>query len=143
MKEGQKVEDLPTYRRFWAPTPDERRRKLMPFFWRLVTDEGSIAGNAALGSEAKLTNRRLFSYPGYAEILVGQALDSAITSNDPVRNPEETVLEGLRRKRGLSREQVATFASWDGSRRLPNTPRARRRSTRAMKPLGIAAPRWR
>ena len=55
----------------------------------------------------------LFSYPGYAEILVGRALDAAITSNDPVRNPEETILEGLRRARRLSREQVATFASWD------------------------------
>jgi hypothetical protein len=113
LKEGQRLDEVPSYRTFWAPTPEERRRKLMPFFWRLVTEEGSIAGNTALGSEVKLTNRRFFSYPGYAEILVGQALDGTITSNDPVRNPEETVLEGVRRRRGLSREQVATFASWD------------------------------
>jgi hypothetical protein len=113
LRENQRVEDTATYQRFWAPTPEERRRKLMPFFWRLVTDEGSIAGNRTLGSEARLTNRRFFSYPGYAEILVGRALDDVITSNDPVRNPQETVLEGLRRARGLSRGQVAVFASWD------------------------------
>ena len=113
LKKDQRAEDTATYKRYWAATPDERRRKLMPFFWRLVTEEGSIAGNPALGSDARLTNRRFFSYPGYAEILVGRALDAAITSNDPVRNPEETILEGLRRALRLSREQVATFASWD------------------------------
>jgi hypothetical protein len=113
LKENQRVEDSPVYQRFWAPTPDERRRKLMPFFWRLVTEEGSIAGNAALGSEARLTNQMRFSYPGYAELLLGQAFDAEIRSNDPIRNPHETVLERLRTARGLSREQVATFASWD------------------------------
>ena len=113
LKENQRVEDSPVYQRFWAPTPDERRRKLMPFFWRLVTEEGSIAGNAALGSEARLTNQMRFSYPGYAELLLGQAFDAEIHSNDPIRNPHETVLERLRTVRGLSREQVATFASWD------------------------------
>jgi hypothetical protein len=113
LKEDQRVEDSPTYQRFWAPTPDERRRKLMPFFWRLVTEQGSIAGNATLGSEARLTNQMRFSYPGYAELLLGQAFDAEIRSNDPIRNPRETVLERLRKARGLSREQVATFASWD------------------------------
>ncbi|MEO5822935.1 MAG: alkaline phosphatase family protein, partial [Vicinamibacteraceae bacterium] len=138
LKEGQKVEEVPTYRTFWAPTPDERRRKLMPFFWRLVTEDGSIAGNVALGSEASLTNRRLFSYPGYAEILVGQALDSAITSNDPIRNPEETVLEGLRRKRGLSREQVATFASWDVFKAIAEHTEGATTINAGDEPLGIA-----
>ena len=113
LKENQRVEDSPVYARFWAPTPDERRRKLLPFFWRLVTEQGSIAGNAALGSEARLTNQMRFSYPGYAELLLGQAFDAEIHSNDPIRNPHETVLERLRAARGLSREQVATFASWD------------------------------
>jgi hypothetical protein len=113
LKENQRAEDSPVYKQFWAPTPDERRRKLMPFFWRLVTEQGSIAGNAALGSEARLTNQLRFSYPGYAELLLGQAFDAEIHSNDPIRNPHETVLERLRAARGLSREQVATFASWD------------------------------
>lgn len=113
LREKQRLEDSPLYKRFWAPTPAERRRKLMPFFWTLVTEHGSIAGNPALGSDVRLSNRKRFSYPGYAEILVGRALDDVITSNDPVRNPEETVLEGLRRVLRLSPRQVATFASWD------------------------------
>ena len=36
-----------------------------------------------------------------------------ITSNDPIRNPYETVLERLRRELKLTPAQVATFASWD------------------------------
>jgi hypothetical protein len=113
LKKDQKLEDSASYQRFWAATPDERRRKLLPFFWRLITEQGSIAGNPALGSDVRLRNRRWFSYPGYAELLLGRPVDDVITSNDPVRNPHETVLERLRRDLKLSREQVATFASWD------------------------------
>src|SRR5262245_32715465 len=69
LKEDQKIEDSPLYKRFWAPTPEERRRKILPFFWTLVTEQGAIAGNRALGSSVKLRNRLWFSYPGYAEIL--------------------------------------------------------------------------
>ena len=113
LKKDQSAEDAATYKRYWADTPDARRRKLLPFFWRLVTEQGSIAGNPALGSDARLSNTLRFSYPGYAEILLGQAFDSTITSNDPVRNPHETVLERLRRDLKLTRAQVATIASWD------------------------------
>jgi hypothetical protein len=113
LKADQKVEDSPLYRRYWAETPDARRRKLLPFFWTLVTEHGSIAGNRALGSSVTLSNRRWFSYPGYAEILTGQAHDPEITSNDPIRNPFETVLERIRREKQLTAGQVATFASWD------------------------------
>jgi len=113
LREKERLEDSPVYQRFWAPTPEERRRKLLPFFWRLVTEQGSIAGNPALGSDARLSNRKRFSYPGYAEILLGQAFDTEITSNDPIRNPYETVLERLRRELKLTPAQVATIASWD------------------------------
>jgi hypothetical protein len=113
LRENQRLEEAPVYQRFWAPTADERRRKLLPFFWKLVTEQGSVAGNPALGSEVRLSNQKRFSYPGYAEILVGRAMDDVITSNDAVRNPEETVLERLRAELKLTREQVATFASWD------------------------------
>lgn len=113
LKEGAALENDPTYKRFWASDPQERRRKLMPFFWgTLMSEHGSIAGNQALGSSVRLTNRHWFSYPGYSEILVGQAHDDEIKSNDPLRNPFPTVLEGLREKLNLPRERVATFASW-------------------------------
>src|SRR5688500_12965539 len=77
------VETQPAYRRFHAGTPQERREKLMPFFWReLMTRHGSIAGNPALNSSVTLTNTHRFSYPGYSEILVGEAHDDVIKSND-------------------------------------------------------------
>ena len=105
--------DTDAYRKYWASTAEERRALLMPFFWgRLMKTQGSIAGNQALGSRVLLTNNRRFSYPGYSELLTGQAHDDVIVSNDPVRNPYPTVLEFLKRKLELSSREVAAFASW-------------------------------
>jgi hypothetical protein len=112
LKDGQKVEETTSYKRYWASTPEERRRKLMPFFWSLVTDHGSIAGDRRSGSAVRLGNTHWFSYPGYAEILLGEPHDAAIKSNDPIRNPYPTVLEAIQRKHNLPREKVATFAGW-------------------------------
>jgi hypothetical protein len=85
----------------------------MPFFWRTwMREHGSIAGNQTLGSQVRLTNRHWFSYPGYAEMLLGKAVDDRITSNDPVQNPFPTVLEFLRVRLRLPPEGVAAFASW-------------------------------
>jgi Metalloenzyme superfamily len=112
-KEGF-VEETPLYKKYWAPTPGERREKLMPFFWStLMKDNGSIAGNRKLGSTVEITNGHRFSYPGYSEILTGQARDEVINSNDKRRQPNSTVLEFLKRKLQLNTRQVAAFASWD------------------------------
>ncbi|MBS1787706.1 MAG: phosphoglyceromutase [Acidobacteria bacterium] len=109
-----KVEDSALYKKFWAATPEERRMKLMPFFWgTLMKDYGSIAGNRSLGSAVMTTNKMWFSYPGYSEILTGQAHDDVINSNDRNRNPNTSVLEFLKRKLKLTKNQVALFGSWD------------------------------
>jgi hypothetical protein len=108
------VEESALYGRYWAPSPEERRRKLLPFLWgTLLVEHGSIAGNRALGSTVELANRHRFSYPGYAEILTGVARDDVIKSNDQVQSPYPTVLEVLKRQLGLAKPQVATFASWE------------------------------
>lgn len=113
LRPGQKVEESPIYHRFWAESPKARREKLMPFFWKiLMAEHGSIAGNPALGSSVRLANRHRFSYPGYAEILLGEAHDAEIKSNDPTRNPYSTVLEVIRERLGVASERVATAASW-------------------------------
>lgn len=113
LREGDALEAHPLYRRFWAPTADERRRKLLPFFWgTLMREHGSIAGNPAIGSRVHLTNTHWFSYPGYAEMLLGRANDEAIKSNDPVQNPFPTVLEFLKTQAKLTSPQAALFASW-------------------------------
>ncbi|MGE0884141.1 MAG: phosphoglyceromutase [Blastocatellales bacterium] len=109
-----KVEDSALYKKYWAATAEERRMKLMPFFWgTLMKDHGSIAGNRALGSSVMTTNKMWFSYPGYSEILTGQAHDDVINSNDRIRNPNTSVLEFLKRKLKLNKTQVALFGSWD------------------------------
>ena len=114
LREKQRIEDQPAYKRFWADTAAARREKLMPFFWgTLMREHGSIAGNKALGSSVTLTNTHRFSYPGYSEILVGEAHDDVIKSNDAVRNPYSTVLEEIRTQLGLTQAQVGAFASWD------------------------------
>ena len=108
------AEESPLWQRYWAPTPEARRRKLMPFLWgTLLVEHGSIAGNQALGSVMRVTNRHRFSYPGYAEIATGAAHDAEIDSNDNRRTPFPTVLEIVRRELGLDRPAVATFASWE------------------------------
>jgi Metalloenzyme superfamily len=114
LSEKQRPEDQDVYKRYWADSPEARREKMMPFFWgTLMRDHGSIAGHARLGSSVTLTNRHRFSYPGYAEILLGEAHDDVIKSNDRVRNPYRTVLEEMKARLSLTREQVGVFASWE------------------------------
>src|SRR4051812_46524166 len=50
---------------FLAPTPEERRKKLMPFFWGTIVPRGQAFGNRALASAASVLNAERVSYPGY------------------------------------------------------------------------------
>ncbi len=97
----------------WRPSPVERRRALMPFFWTTLAPKGVVLGNLQKGSSVRVTNAFRVSYPGYSEILTGRAQDEAIRGNDAVRNPTPTVLEFQRRKLGLDSWQVAIFGSWE------------------------------
>jgi hypothetical protein len=112
LKDPKTIETAAAYKRFWAASPEERRRKLMPFFWNLVSQDGSIAGDHRTGSSVRLGNGHWFSYPGYAEILLGEPHDDAIKSNEAIRNPYTTVLETLRERLNLPSSRVAMFASW-------------------------------
>jgi hypothetical protein len=60
-----------------------------------------------------LRNGHRFSYPGYAEILLGEAHDAIISSNDRVQNPYTTLLEELKTHLGLPASKAAAFASWE------------------------------
>lgn len=113
------VEKSAAYKKFWAETAKERREKLMPFFWgTLMRDHGSIAGNRDLNSTVKTTNKLWFSYPGYSELLTGQARDDVLKSNDHGQNPFPSVLDFIQRKLGLDANRVAVFASWDAFSRI-------------------------
>ncbi|RPJ56899.1 MAG: AP protein [Acidobacteria bacterium] len=99
-------------KKYDAPTPQERRAKLLPFFWKEIAPKGVVIGNRDKASEFRLKNPHRFSYPGYAEILAGQHVE-AVKSNDPVRIPQETVLEYTARRLSLPPTGVAAFAAWD------------------------------
>jgi len=96
---------------FWRSDAADRRRALLPFFWSTLAAGGSIFGNRARGSRVNVSNAYRVSYPGYAEILTGQAQPS-ITENKAVPNPHETILEFVRRKLKVGPMQVAAFGSW-------------------------------
>lgn len=114
LKKDETLAASPLYQRYWAETGEARRARVMPFFWTTwMTSHGSIAGNRALGSRFGLTNTRRFSYPGYSEILTGEAHDAVIDSNDNRRYAFPTLLDVLQRRLGLGHGQVALFGSWE------------------------------
>lgn len=93
-------------------TERERREALMPFFWT------KLAPHAAVFSNVRVTNGIRVSYPGYSEILTGRSEDRLIHSNQPIRNPNPTVLEFLKNRLKLSKDRVALFASWQTFRQI-------------------------
>jgi hypothetical protein len=116
----QDVEAHPLFKAYWRPTAEARRRALMPFLWdELFVRHGSVVGNPAAGSAMRLGNRHRFSYPGYAELMLGVAHDDEIRSNDNRRYPHETILQFLRRSLDASPERVALFGSWSSFQSIP------------------------
>lgn len=110
-------------KRFWKPTPEERRTTLLPFVWSTIAAKGQIFGDPAKKSRSSLTNGLWFSYPGYNEMLSGVA-DPRIDSNDKVPNPNVTVLEWLNTRPGFQ-GRVAAFGSWDVLPFIVNTERSK------------------
>lgn len=101
----------PVEQRFGGTTPEQRREKLLPFFWNVLAKQGQVFGDPSRHSAARVTNGLLFSYPGYNEILSGFP-DPRVDSNDRIPNPNVTVLEWLNQRPGFT-GRVAAFASWE------------------------------
>jgi len=97
---------------FEGKTPEEKRKKLMPFFWNTIVIEGQLYGNRDMGSKVDVANKMVFSYPGYNEILTGFADDENIDSNAKNYNKNITILEKVN-NRSSHKGKVAAFASWD------------------------------
>jgi hypothetical protein len=110
--------------RFWATTPLQRRKILMPFFWNVIARQGQIYGNRNYDNNADCSNTMWFSYPGYNEILSGFADDENINSNKKINNPNETLLEFLN-KLPQYKGKVAAFGSWDVFPFIINEERSR------------------
>ena len=108
--------------RFGGANAEQRREKLMPFFWSVVAKQGQVFGDPGADSEARVTNDMRFSYPGYNELLSGFA-DPRIDSNDKIPNPNVTVLEWLNRQDAF-KGKVAAYASWELLPWILNEPRS-------------------
>jgi hypothetical protein len=107
---------------FWRPTPEERRKALLPFMWSEIATKGQIYGNRLKGSDAHITNTRKFSYPGYNEFLTGAA-DASIDSNKKLPNRNTNVFEWLNTRPGL-KGKVAAVVNWDAIPWILNTERS-------------------
>lgn len=108
-------------RKYWGASEQERRQKLMPFFWNTIAREGQLYGNRKFDNKVNVKNRYRFSYPGRSETLCGY-YDPEINSNHYPDNPNENVLEFLNHQPGFE-GKVVTFASWDAVARIVNRDR--------------------
>lgn len=99
------------FKTFGGTTQQERREKLLPFFWSIMAEKGQIYGNRWAGNNVNIKNIYGFSYPGYNEILTGYP-DEKVNSNDKIDNKNITVLEFLN-KQPKFKGKVAAYATWD------------------------------
>ncbi len=111
------------YEKYWSENEKERRKKLLPFLWSTVEQQGQLFGNRTAGSKVDNANPYWFSYPGYSEIMTGYA-DTAINSNSYPPNPHVTVLEFLNKQPKLKGKVVA-FGAWNAFDRILNEERSK------------------
>ena len=108
--------------KYWRETAEERRETLLPFLWSYVPQHGYMLGNRYKNSIMRVANKMNFSYPGYSEMFCGWADDERVDSNDPVLNPNVSVLEVVNadpRYKG----SVMMYSSWESIRFAVNNER--------------------
>lgn len=97
--------------KFWSNNADERRKKLFPFLWSAIAQQGQLYGNRKYNNFVNNANPYWFSYPGYNEIFTGYP-DTAVNSNDKIYNKNTNVLEFINKQKGYE-GKVAAFTTWD------------------------------
>ena len=96
---------------YWDKSPEERRKKLLPFFWNVMGAQGQLHGNRAYGNKVNVSNPYALSYPGYSELLTG-SVDFTIHNNSRKRNKNKNLLEVLSKSSAFG-GRVAAFTSWN------------------------------
>lgn len=96
---------------YWADTKEERRKKLMPFFWNVISKKGQMYGNRDFNNKVDVANLYSVSYPGYNEIFTGTT-DISISGNSKKKNPNINVLEYLNKIEEFT-GKIAVFSSWN------------------------------
>ena len=74
-------DSLGLIKKYGGATEQERREKIMPFFWNTIAKKGQVYGNRLFGNNINTENPHWFSYPGYSEIFTGY-VDERINSNE-------------------------------------------------------------
>ena len=98
---------------YGGSSPDLSRGALIPFFWSELVPNGVLLGNVSRGGGVRVTNKELFSAPGYIEILTGEPHDDVV-SNDLIRYPYPSFMEYAKEGLGLGYTDLATIGSWGG-----------------------------
>jgi hypothetical protein len=96
---------------YWDEDVNVRRKKLMPFFWSTIVNQGQLYGNRLYENRVDVANFYKISYPGYNEILTGFP-DPVFIPNIPLQNRNRNILEWLNSKAGY-KGKVAAFSSWN------------------------------
>jgi hypothetical protein len=109
------------YKNYWSNNAEERRQKLMPFFWNTLVQKGQLYGNRLYGNKVDNANPHWFSYPGYSELFTGYP-DEKVNSNSYPNNPHTSVLEFIN-KQPAYKGKVAAFGAWEAFNRILNEPR--------------------
>jgi hypothetical protein len=110
------------YSRYFSANLKERRKKLMPFLWTEIAQNGQLYGNRDNGNKVNVTNPYRISYPGYNELFTGYG-DTLINSNEFDANPNINVLEFFQQQASL-KNKVAAFGAWDPFNQILNEKRA-------------------
>lgn len=95
---------------YWHADIEERRRKLLPFFWSVIAHQGQLLGNRDLDNDVNVANLYKISYPGYSEIFTGYA-DKLFIPNLSVNNPRTNILQWLNNQPDFT-GKIAAFCSW-------------------------------
>jgi hypothetical protein len=96
---------------YGAETAEERRKKLLPFFWNIIATQGQIYGNRIVGNKSNAANIYKISYPGYNEMFTGNA-SLTIASNRKIINQHSNILQQFNQSEPY-KGRVAAFASWN------------------------------
>jgi hypothetical protein len=96
---------------YWDANVEERRKKLLPFFWNVIAKQGQLHGNRLYNNKVNVSNPYALSYPGYSELLTG-SVDLTIYDNSKKKNKNRNLLEMLNTSEEYA-GKVAAFTSWD------------------------------
>lgn len=107
---------------YWRDTPQERREALMPFVWSHIASNGYLLGNREKNSLMRVFNNKSYSYPGYSEMFCGWADDERVDSNDPIPNPNVSVMEVVNQDPRY-KGRVMVYGSWESIRFAVNNER--------------------